>query len=378
MQKTLFDFAPKGPKAGNPAAVPAVPAGAGAAPQTRRSSASRPDSVSVESATAEPQSAEHPCRRRRRSSRSRSRSASVEHAPAVHAGVSRDDAILVDTTSEPGPNAGVAARRQRSHSADRPGDVAAAATARRPPGTSSRWLAGLITSAEWGAFLSPITADSWRGGAFLKVERFLDSERAAGRVVLPPAADIFSAFNSCPFHELKVVLLGQDPYHNLHQAHGLCFSVLPGVPLPPSLRNMYKELATDIPGFQAPTHGYLQSWAEQGMLLLNATLTVEAHKANSHSSTSGWPDFTDAVIHHLSQHHPNRLVFLLWGGYAQRKAKLIDTRRHTVLESVHPSPLSASRGWFGCRCFSACNAALQRMGHLPMYWQLPLEAPLHR
>jgi uracil-DNA glycosylase len=238
--------------------------------------------------------------------------------------------------------------------------------------TSSRWLADLITSPEWRAFLQPITADSWRGGAFTKIEHFLDEAKERGKVVLPPAHLIFNAFNSCPFAELKVVLLGQDPYHNLNQAHGLCFSVLPGVPLPPSLKNMYKELTTDIPGFQAPTHGYLQSWSEQGMLMLNATLTVEAHNANSHSKTSGWPDFTDAVIERLSRHHPSRLVFLLWGNSAQQKRKLIDTSRHVVIESVHPSPLSASKGWFGCHCFSKCNAALRELGHTPMYWQLPL------
>ncbi|KPI85855.1 putative uracil-DNA-glycosylase [Leptomonas seymouri] len=239
--------------------------------------------------------------------------------------------------------------------------------------TSSRWLADLITSPEWKSFLQPFTADSWRSGEFAGIERFLDGERAKGAVVLPPAALIFSAFNSCPFAELKVVLLGQDPYHNLNQAHGLCFSVLPGVPLPPSLKNMYKELTTDIPGFEAPTHGYLQSWSEQGMLMLNATLTVEAHKANSHSRTSGWSHFTDAVIARLSQHHPNRIVFLLWGNSAQGKRKLIDTSRHVVIESVHPSPLSASRGWFGCHCFSKCNTALRAMGHTPMCWRLPLQ-----
>ncbi|KAG5481017.1 hypothetical protein LSCM1_06693 [Leishmania martiniquensis] len=241
--------------------------------------------------------------------------------------------------------------------------------------SSSRWLAGRITSPEWRSFLAPLTTDSWRNGAFLRIERFLDDEREKGRVILPPAADIFNAFNSCPLRSLKVVLLGQDPYHDLNQAHGLCFSVLPDVPLPPSLRNIYKELTADIAGFQAPAHGYLQSWSEQGMLMLNATLTVEAHKANSHSKTSGWSSFTDAVIQHLSQHHPNRLVFLLWGGYAQQKKKLIDASRHVILESVHPSPLSANRGWFGCRCFSACNEALQAMGHLPMRWQLPLTLP---
>lgn len=235
------------------------------------------------------------------------------------------------------------------------------------------WLADLITNPDWRAFLSPITADEWRGGTFGQIARFLEKEKASGKVILPPAELTFSAFNSCPFAELKVVLLGQDPYHNLKQAHGLCFSVLPGVPIPPSLKNMYKELTTDIPGFQAPTHGYLQSWSEQGMLMLNATLTVEAHSPNSHSKTSGWSHFTDAVIAHLSAHHPNRLVFLLWGHYAQQKRRLIDTHRHVVIDSVHPSPLSASRGWFGCHCFSACNTALRGMGHTPMYWQLPLQ-----
>lgn len=268
-------------------------------------------------------------------------------------------------------------RQSRARSPPAPSAASGSSSHSTPaaPATSSRWLAALITNPEWKVFLEPITADTWRSGEFLRIERFLDCETSKGKVVLPPAPLIFNAFNSCPFADLKVVLLGQDPYHGLNQAHGLCFSVLPGVPLPPSLKNMYKELATDIHGFQAPTHGYLQSWSEQGMLMLNATLTVEAHNANSHSKVSGWSHFTDAVIARLSQHHPNRLVFLLWGSFAQQKKKLIDTRRHVVIESVHPSPLSASKGWFGCHCFSKCNAALREMGHTPMYWQLPLDVP---
>lgn len=238
--------------------------------------------------------------------------------------------------------------------------------------SSSRWLAALMTDTDWRKFLQPVMSDSWRGGAFLNIEAFLDAEAAAGRLILPSRPMIFSAFNSTAFSRLKVVLIGQDPYHNLNQAHGLCFSVLPGVALPPSLRNVYKELERDIPDFQSPQHGYLQSWAEQGMLMLNATLTVEAHKANSHSAKSGWEVFTDAVIQQISNQHPNRLVFLLWGRFAQKKKKLINTRRHMVIENAHPSPLSAHQGWHGCSCFSSCNKALKELNHDPMDWKLPL------
>ncbi|EPY33710.1 uracil-DNA glycosylase [Strigomonas culicis] len=185
---------------------------------------------------------------------------------------------------------------------------------------------------------------------------------------------IFTALNRTPLEAVKVVLLGQDPYHDVGQAHGLCFSVQPGVPPPPSLRNMYKELAQDIPGFAAPPHGYLQSWADQGVLMLNATLTVNAHEANSHSKC-GWQDFTDAVIQHLSRTHKKRVVFLLWGNFAKKKAMLVDRSRHVVIESAHPSPLSA-RHWFGCRCFSKCNEALQALRHAPINWHLPPRASL--
>ncbi|KAG5481656.1 hypothetical protein CUR178_07009 [Leishmania enriettii] len=386
MQKTLFDFV-WGGRSSDVADAAAV-----ADPGTERKR--QPSSGSNDEDTA--LQANSPPRKQAKTRReeSRCRTSSREPEGASKRGTSRDDAIDLDASvSVPLPES-TRPQQERGglvHEANHVcrGTAAPAGTATASSGTnhstapplqsfatSSRWLAGSITNAEWRDFLAPITADSWRNGAFIRIERFLDGEKEKGRVILPPAADIFNAFNSCPFGSLKVVLLGQDPYHDLRQAHGLCFSVLPDVPLPPSLRNIYKELATDIVGFQAPTHGHLQSWSQQGMLMLNATLTVEAHKANSHSKTSGWSSFTDAVIQHLSQHHPNRLVFLLWGGYAQQKKKLIDASRHVILESVHPSPLSANRGWFGCRCFSACNEALQAMGHSPMCWHLPLNAPL--
>ncbi|CCW61239.1 unnamed protein product [Phytomonas sp. EM1] len=236
--------------------------------------------------------------------------------------------------------------------------------------SSSRWLADLILDVHWRRFLSPIMEDSWRDQLFYRIELFLDRERAAGKLILPPAECIFSAFNSTPLGSLKVVLLGQDPYHNIGQAHGMCFSVLPGVHPPPSLQNIYKELANDIPGFKIPSHGYLEGWARQGMLMLNATLTVEAHKANAHSHC-GWQLFTNDVIQLLSRRCPNRLVFLLWGNFARAKKGLIDLSRHVIIECAHPSPLS-SRHWFGCRCFSKCNAALEGLGHTPMSWQLPM------
>ncbi|CCW69171.1 unnamed protein product [Phytomonas sp. Hart1] len=237
--------------------------------------------------------------------------------------------------------------------------------------SSSRWLVDLIIDAQWKHFLSPIMEDTWRDRLFYKIELFLDAERKAGKLILPPTESIFSAFNNTPLSSLKVVLLGQDPYHNIGQAHGMCFSVLPGVRLPPSLQNIYKELANDIPGFKIPSHGYLEGWAKQGMLMLNATLTVEAHKANSHSHC-GWQLFTNDVIQLLSRRCPNRLVFLLWGNFARAKKGLIDLSRHVVIECAHPSPLSA-RQWFGSRCFSKCNTALEDLGHTPMSWQLSLD-----
>nr|CCC94391.1 unnamed protein product [Trypanosoma congolense IL3000] len=234
----------------------------------------------------------------------------------------------------------------------------------KPEGTGG--LSSLITDSAWRSFLEPLIATS----NFQRVEQFVEGEVASGKTILPPREMIFSAFNSTPLHLLKVVLLGQDPYHNIGQAHGLCFSVLPGVALPPSLVNMYKELATDIPGFTRPSHGYLQHWAEQGILMLNATLTVEAHRANSHSEC-GWQTFTDGVIRLLSEKYKTPLVFLLWGNFARKKISLINKKRHVVIECAHPSPLSAAK-WWGSRPFSKCNTALIEKGYTPIDWNLPL------
>lgn len=247
--------------------------------------------------------------------------------------------------------------------------TSAAAPATAVAGSSCVWLPQLVTEPGWQSFLAPLLSDAWRQGQLPKIEAFLDAEQRQGKTVLPPRADLFAAFNGTPLASVKVVLLGQDPYHDLGQAHGLCFSVRPGVKVPPSLRNMYKELETDVPGFAAPPHGCLQSWADQGMLMLNATLTVEAHRANSHAKC-GWQLLTDDAIAELSRRHPSRLVFLLWGNFAKKKKALIDTSRHAVVESAHPSPLSA-KAWFGCRCFSRCNEELVKLGHTPIDWSLP-------
>ena len=205
---------------------------------------------------------------------------------------------------------------------------------------------------------------------FQQTLAFVEQERAAGKVVYPPAKDVFNAFRATEFGDVKVVIIGQDPYHGPNQAHGLCFSVLPGVKTPPSLVNMYKELAQDIEGFQIPQHGYLQSWAEQGVLLLNTVLTVEQGKAHSHSKT-GWETFTDKVIEALNQHQSG-VVFLLWGAHAQKKGRFIDRDKHFVLAGPHPSPLSAHRGFFGCRHFSQTNQILQQQGKSIIEWRLPL------
>lgn len=181
----------------------------------------------------------------------------------------------------------------------------------------------------------------------------------------PPAAQIFNAFDSCPFDNVRVVIIGQDPYHEPHQAHGLCFSVNEGVEVPPSLVNIYKELERDL-GLPIPTSGNLQHWARQGVLLLNATLTVEAHKAGSHQN-KGWEELTDAAIQALNEHKQN-LVFLLWGSYAQRKGQFIDRRKHLVLTAPHPSPLSAYRGFIGCGHFSATNHYLTQHHLPPIQW----------
>lgn len=197
---------------------------------------------------------------------------------------------------------------------------------------------------------------------------FLRQRKAAGATVYPPGGEIFAAFDATPFDAVKVVILGQDPYHGPGQAHGLCFSVRPGVPVPPSLDNIYKELARDT-GFVRPDHGCLLPWARRGVLLLNSVLTVEAGQAGSHQG-KGWEGFTDHVVDVLNREREH-LVFLLWGSYAQKKGAVIDPRRHRVLKAPHPSPLSAHRGFLGCGHFSAANQYLVRTGQAPVDWSLP-------
>ncbi|WP_431891989.1 uracil-DNA glycosylase [Pectobacterium colocasium] len=209
---------------------------------------------------------------------------------------------------------------------------------------------------------------------FINTLEFVGKERAAGKIIYPPQKDVFNAFRFTELHQVKVVILGQDPYHGPNQAHGLSFSVRPGVPAPPSLANIYKELASDIPGFEIPRHGFLQSWAEQGVLLLNTVLTVEAGQAHSHANL-GWETFTDRVIAALNEQREG-LVFLLWGSHAQKKGNIIDQRRHHILKSPHPSPLSAHRGFMGCKHFSQANQLLEQQGLPPIDWtpRLPEEA----
>lgn len=202
---------------------------------------------------------------------------------------------------------------------------------------------------------------------------FLRTEKRAGKEIYPPGPEIFAAFDHTPFEAVRVVILGQDPYHGPGQAHGLCFSVRPGVPVPPSLDNIFKEITRDL-GIPRPDHGCLTPWADRGVLLLNAVLTVERGQAGSHQG-KGWEGFTDAAIEALNREREG-IVFLLWGSYAQRKGRLIDIRRHHVLTAVHPSPLSAYRGFIGCGHFSAANAWLQREGMAPIDWSLPPRAAL--
>lgn len=201
---------------------------------------------------------------------------------------------------------------------------------------------------------------------FESLQQFVENERAQGKAIYPPAESVFSAFEHTPFDQVKVVILGQDPYHGPNQAHGLSFSVQPGVKTPPSLVNMYKELAQDIDGFTIPTHGNLVSWAEQGVLLLNTVLTVEQGKAHSHAK-AGWEQFTDQVIAQLNQHHSG-LVFMLWGAHAQKKGASIDSSRHHILAAPHPSPLSAHRGFFGCGHFSQANERLKQQDKSEIDW----------
>ncbi|MDE6130637.1 MAG: uracil-DNA glycosylase [Muribaculaceae bacterium] len=207
-------------------------------------------------------------------------------------------------------------------------------------------------------------AEEFDAEYFAGLTEFVRSRYAAGQV-FPPASRIFAAFDACPLPDVKVVILGQDPYHGPGQANGLCFSVAPGVPLPPSLQNIFKEVCSDT-GAPMPADGDLQRWARQGVFLLNAILTVDAHRAGSHQGM-GWERFTDAVIRKVSA-SCDHVVFMLWGSYAQRKADMIDSRKHLVLSSPHPSPLSAYRGFFGNHHFSLCNSWLQQHGKEPVVW----------
>ncbi|MBS0970645.1 uracil-DNA glycosylase [Nissabacter archeti] len=201
---------------------------------------------------------------------------------------------------------------------------------------------------------------------FQETLAFVAAERAAGKTVYPPQKEVFNAFRFTELNDVRVVILGQDPYHGPNQAHGLAFSVRPGVAVPPSLVNIYKELESDIPGFQRPPHGCLQSWAEQGVMLLNTVLTVERGQAHSHARL-GLERFTDSVIGAINEHREG-VVFLLWGSHAQKKGSFIDTQRHHVLKAPHPSPLSAHRGFLGCRHFSQANALLEKQGLPPIDW----------
>jgi uracil-DNA glycosylase len=215
----------------------------------------------------------------------------------------------------------------------------------------------------WKAVLEDVFATPYMQA----LKQFLKAEKAAGKVIYPRGALMFNAMNSTPFDQVKVVILGQDPYHGPGQAHGLCFSVQKGVAPPPSLVNIFKEIEQDL-GIKPPNHGCLQSWADQGVLLLNSVLTVEQHKAASHRG-QGWEQFTDVIISALDQQREN-IVFLLWGSYAQKKGKFINRDRHLVLRSPHPSPLSAHRGFFGNQHFSKANAYLQKHGIEPINWSL--------
>lgn len=213
----------------------------------------------------------------------------------------------------------------------------------------------------------PILHDQVEQPYWTALEQFLDQERSHGRV-FPPEDDVFAALATTSYASTNVLLLGQDPYHDDGQAHGLCFSVRPGIVPPPSLRNIFKELKADL-GCGIPNNGYLMPWAEQGILMLNAVLTVRAHQPNSHKN-KGWELFTDAVIRKVNEKQ-SPVVFVLWGAYAQKKAALVDTSRHAIVQSAHPSPLSANNGFFGSRPFSKINAALQVADQSVIDWQIP-------
>ncbi|KAM7019143.1 uracil-DNA glycosylase-like [Tautogolabrus adspersus] len=243
-----------------------------------------------------------------------------------------------------------------------------------PPAPLSR--SNKKTKKEKGASdqTAPEFGESWREGLSAEFEKpyfkqlmsFVSEERKHHNVY-PAAEDVFTWTQMCDIRDVKVVILGQDPYHGPNQAHGLCFSVKRPEPPPPSLKNMYKELVSDIEGFQPPGHGDLTEWAKQGVLLLNAVLTVRAHQANSHKD-KGWETFTDAVVQWLSNNMEG-LVFMLWGAYAQKKGAAINRKRHHVLQAVHPSPLSANKGFFGCKHFSKANELLKQSGKSAVNWK---------
>lgn len=216
----------------------------------------------------------------------------------------------------------------------------------------------------WKAPLQP----QFEATYMAELKSFLSAERAAGKTIYPKGSEWFAALDATPLESVRVVILGQDPYHGEGQAHGLCFSVQRGVRPPPSLINIYKEMKTDL-GVDLPNHGNLKTWAQQGVLLLNSVLTVEANKAASHQGI-GWERFTDAIIQ-LVNDQPHPVVFILWGSYAQKKAAFVDHTKHLVLKSVHPSPLSAHNGFFGSKPFSQANAFLQSKGRGEIDWRLP-------
>jgi len=221
------------------------------------------------------------------------------------------------------------------------------------------------------SWLEPLRGE-FDGASMAALRAFLVAEKAAGRQIFPKGSEWFRALDLTPLEDVRVVILGQDPYHGPGQAHGLCFSVRPGVPAPPSLVNIYKEMASDL-GIPPARHGFLEHWAKQGVLLLNSVLTVQMGQAASHRDR-GWERFTDAVIRLINE-RPEPVVFMLWGAYAQKKAAFVDSidrgGRHLVLKAAHPSPLSAHNGFFGCRHFSKANAFLKEHGQKPIDWRLP-------
>ena len=222
---------------------------------------------------------------------------------------------------------------------------------------------GVRYHSSWEPILKPLFREDY----MRRLSAFVQTEREHVKV-FPPENLVLNAFKLTPFDKIKVVILGQDPYHNDGQAHGLSFSVPEGIAIPPSLRNIFTELVSDISGFQFPTSGNLINWAEQGVLLLNATLTVRAHEAASHQK-KGWEEFTDEIIRLISQRSTD-VVFMLWGSYAGKKAVLIDSSKHLILRAVHPSPLSAHRGFFGCKHFSLANTYLASKNKTPVDWQV--------